>query len=228
MKDRVYKTTEAQRERSRKAYIRKKERMASDPEYRERIQAKARLDAKARRDADPDAARAYERAQHEKHREKRNAYSQRRRVEKGDELRAKERDAYYADLEASRKKSRDNARRRRTEMPDEVRENYRLWREANPERVRAYNSAYKAATRGAHISRADIEAVEEWQAIVMADPCPYTRERVACEHMDHIVPIAGGGEHKWHNLVGASASANQRKSDRSLLLFMRENLEEAA
>jgi 5-methylcytosine-specific restriction endonuclease McrA len=135
-------------------------------------------------------------------------------------------------MAASREKNAESRARYdkawREANPEKTRARQQRYALAHPERVRARGRAYKAATRGAIVTKADRQELEEWQAIVMADPCPYTRERVACEHMDHIVPIAGGGEHKWHNLVGASASANHSKNDRSLLWYLREKREVAA
>jgi hypothetical protein len=108
--------------------------------------------------------------------------------------------------------------------PEKARAKSAKWAKRNPEKVFVLRLRRRAARRGATLSHQVEAEIHDWHRIVMADPCPYTRQRVGCDHMDHIVPVAVGGEDTWWNLIGASASANRRKSNRSLLHFLLDEL----
>jgi len=58
-----------------------------------------------------------------------------------------------------------------------------------------------------------------WGGVLRADPCAYCGRRRSSD-VDHIVPVARGGEFGSSNLIGACKSCNSSKQARSLLLFL--------
>ncbi len=70
---------------------------------------------------------------------------------------------------------------------------------------------------------------EQWRAadpellayvsILHKDPCAYCGGE--CEHIDHIVPVDGGGTLTVENVTAACGRCNVRKSTTPLLLFLR-------
>jgi hypothetical protein len=60
----------------------------------------------------------------------------------------------------------------------------------------------------------------DYQAILLADPCCYCG--APCEAIDHIDPVARGGDGDWANFTAACASCNGSKHARPLLLWMAE------
>jgi 5-methylcytosine-specific restriction endonuclease McrA len=63
--------------------------------------------------------------------------------------------------------------------------------------------------------RTDLDA---WARILRNDPCAYCG--APTEHLDHIVPVAEGGEQRWTNLTAACARCNRAKHADSLLMFL--------
>lgn len=55
-------------------------------------------------------------------------------------------------------------------------------------------------------------------AMLRRDPCSYCGR--PCEHIDHVVASARGGENAWTNLTAACARCNGRKQHDSLLAFL--------
>lgn len=99
---------------------------------------------------------------------------------------------YARDPEAAKASSRERSRR---------------WRAAHPEAVRALRRTRKFTER-------DCEYID----ILSADPCAYCG--AVTEHIDHIVPVAVGGDDSWTNLTGACALCNERKTSLPLLRFL--------
>lgn len=62
------------------------------------------------------------------------------------------------------------------------------------------------------------DVAAEYALILRDDPCSYCGSLM--EHVDHIVPIARGGNGGWDNLTAACAPCNLRKQARPLLLFL--------
>jgi len=65
--------------------------------------------------------------------------------------------------------------------------------------------------------RRDREAIT-YTTILLNDPCSYCGGLT--EAIDHIVPVADKGTSDWFNLTAACKSCNQRKNDRSLLIYL--------
>lgn len=108
-------------------------------------------------------------------------------------------------------------------------ENARAWARANPERNRNRATAWNTANR----DRANRRMLRKWHErrrvpftaagwayaeVLRHDPCAYCGS-VAGE-VDHIVPVAGGGDGDWENLTAACRSCNARKNAQSLLGFL--------
>lgn len=145
-----------------------------------------------------------------------------RAPEKRDERLALRREQYAASEHEQEDRRRRHARarerhsenhRRWYEANREARiEANRQWRAANPEKARALARLRNHRRRGL-----TPEAID-YAHIVLADPCVYCG--AACEHVDHIEPLAGGGGNEWDNLTGACQSCNGSKRDTPLLRFL--------
>jgi 5-methylcytosine-specific restriction endonuclease McrA len=106
----------------------------------------------------------------------------------------------------------------------------RDWRRdpANADRIRAAKAAYRAEHREQYreygrerwsVLAADVPP--ELLAVIRRDPCAYCGSRYDVT-LDHIVPLAAGGEHVPENLAAACRPCNASKKDRALLLFLLE------
>lgn len=106
--------------------------------------------------------------------------------------------------------------------PDQVREYMRKYvqknREKHNERSRAWNAAnreQKAATRRAYRaggSSADFTA-DDWESMKSQynDRCLCCGRDDVSLSVDHIVPVAKGGEHVWDNIQPLCMDCNRRK-----------------
>lgn len=139
---------------------------------------------------------------------------------------------------------------RPTLPPEVVAQNQRLsarnWRRANPEKVRASKRAW-ASGRSVDVRReqqrstiegrrareaalpplsaAEARLAAEYEIILRSDPCVYCgRDGGTIEHID---PMARGGDDSVDNLAGACRPCNSSKRDKSLLDFMLWRLEVA-
>lgn len=62
----------------------------------------------------------------------------------------------------------------------------------------------------------------EYVEILRGDPCCYCGKPM--EHVDHIRPVANGGDGDWTNLTAACAACNLAKKTAELLAFLLEQL----
>lgn len=103
------------------------------------------------------------------------------------------------------------------------REDVARWRKRNPEKARehrrAANHRRRARKRGATpemFTAAELFAlwveVEAWACVYCGAPF---------EHVDHVQPLARGGDHALWNLVPSCAACNLAKSDRDPYEFLR-------
>lgn len=106
-------------------------------------------------------------------------------------------------------------------------ERYHRLMAEDPERVRALRREWAGTEKGrmagrlaAHVRRgaAPTAGAVEYAAIILADPCSYCGEPAV--EIDHIDPVASGGDGDWPNLAPACRRCNARKNDRRLLQFV--------
>ena len=130
--------------------------------------------------------------------------------------RARHRDTHR---EARRASQLDRYHRLMAEDPERVRRQRREWAKTPKGRMLNRFGAHKR--RGV---RPDDEA-REWAAIVLSDPCSYCG--APADELDHITPVAVGGDGGWSNLTGACRVCNARKNDADLLSFLARSREGA-
>jgi 5-methylcytosine-specific restriction endonuclease McrA len=118
----------------------------------------------------------------------------------------------------NRERRRRMARLQPSSQPEYQRENVARWRERNYDRHLAQARVYAAARR----ARRRDQFVEHVEAFVVYDRdsgmcgiCGLPVERTDF-HVDHIVPLARGGEHSYANVQAAHPLCNASKRDRIL------------
>ena len=87
----------------------------------------------------------------------------------------------------------------------------KIWKQANPDKVRASNQRHKANKLGAAIN--DFTAAQWCEMQVAFDHrCAYCGKR-AKGHLtqDHLTPLSKGGNHTLSNIVPACRSCNSKK-----------------
>lgn len=149
----------------------------------------------------------------------RNAATKRRYVERHPERRAEQARRAWQKLRADPERYARFLRQSRESYArhPETAYLYALsWRSANRDALRARNRL-ESVERRARMGKSNPE-VNEFVPVLRADPCAYCGE--AGSVIDHIVPLAEGGEHDVSNLTGACRSCNARKRTRSLLRFL--------
>ena len=115
------------------------------------------------------------------------------------------------------------------------------WRENNPDKVREYNRKWarnqtpEKRARWNHYNRerrlkdeALLQSPEDitYSSTLLLDPCSYCLS-LQSGTIDHVVPIALGGDSKWDNLTASCKSCNSSKNDTPLLLFLLRRCQEA-
>lgn len=114
--------------------------------------------------------------------------------------------------QANRERFLAGQRARNNANVERQREAVRAWRQANPEMARAFNSRRRAREANAF--------VEDVLPLVVLERddgvCGICGEDVdpTCFHVDHIVPLARGGEHSYANTQTAHPHCNMSKNVR--------------
>jgi hypothetical protein len=124
--------------------------------------------------------------------------------------------AYRATLGAAEK---NRARVKRYEQgAGRQRKNARVaaWKRAHPDRLRAARHVYRARRAGAPMDRETVE----FMYVLLGDPCAYCGGPAGS--VDHIVPLALGGDSMSANLIAACRSCNSSKRAKPLLLWLAE------
>lgn len=116
---------------------------------------------------------------------------------------------YKANIEEARRVAREYARSHSAEATAR----HKAWRHANPVHVR---SEGRKNRRARHVGRT--QEGKEYIEMLRADPCSYCGGPAGT--LDHVEPIARGGENIWQNLTAACLNCNMRKHDTPLLKFM--------
>lgn len=195
----------------------------------------SRAASKAARDADPERARAKERAYFAKNRQRVLESNNRSRVKNADKVKACKK-AWYekvkndpsfkaklkARQEANKDAKREYDRAYRAKNPEVQAQRAREWVSRNPEKraaiVRNYRDRRRAQTSGG-ISTAELAAWTDQQKKV----CYWCGTKCAKGfHVDHYVPLARGGLHEASNLVISCAPCNLKKNAKDPLDFARE------
>ena len=163
-------------------------------EYAKANRAEIDAQIKAWRDVHPEKLKVYHSRNYRKHHDKRLSYMAQRRAQHRDRLNAWMRDYQKA-------------------HPELGRERGRKWRAENIERARLlsrkHSSARLARKREAFVELVDaLEVYDRGHGI-----CGICQEPVSPDNfnVDHIIPLARGGEHSYANTQPAHPSCNFRK-----------------
>ena len=126
--------------------------------------------------------------------------------------------------DAHRRHSRESMRRLRAQDPARAAEQFRRWREANPEKVALYDATKRAKRRAA--IGGDRVTLDEWRAIKARyqHRCVYCGAKPRSLTMDHVVPLSRGGRHLADNIVPACRLCNGRKTNLSAIEFAQSKL----
>ena len=98
------------------------------------------------------------------------------------------------------------------------------WKKDNPEWMRVFYAKRRSVSG---VLDQDSKSVYEWASSRNTTRCPYCGEKTTDptkRHVDHVVPLALGGDSSFENLVIACASCNQKKSAKDPVEFAREVL----
>lgn len=156
----------------------------------------------------PEAARAYYRANRDRIREQQRLY----RVENADAKKARDTEYRARNREVLRAYHVAYAAAHRQESQRRAKE----WMKANPERVAEIQRRRRARKRGATIGPVDLDAL--WTGY--CGICGTRMDRaLAWPHprspsLDHIIPLAMGGSHSQENLRWTCLVCNCRKGAR--------------
>lgn len=96
------------------------------------------------------------------------------------------------------------------------------WSKANPARRRAISQNYKYGRRAAEGAKISSRELQDWidsqdkVCVYCSSSCPESY------HIDHIIPLAKGGQHCTSNLAIACPTCNLRKSDKMPEVFLSE------
>jgi 5-methylcytosine-specific restriction endonuclease McrA len=104
-----------------------------------------------------------------------------------------------------------DVRKWREDNRERLRESSKSWRKANPEKASAIRRNYLARRRD-NIARGHVDTAEI-EKILAKKICVYCGKQGSVQ-IDHIDPLARGGEHELSNLIPACAECNRRKSAR--------------
>jgi 5-methylcytosine-specific restriction endonuclease McrA len=118
-------------------------------------------------------------------------------------------------------------RKWRAANPEKKREASRNWEAANPKKANARKRRWEAANlekerdrnhrRRAQTASPDPDTIA-YMKVLENGPCSYCGG--PSDTVDHIDPLAPGGEHHWTNLTAACKSCNSKKGTKTLLEFL--------
>jgi 5-methylcytosine-specific restriction endonuclease McrA len=167
---------------------------------RERISARD----KARRLVDGDKMRAQSRANWAKHRDKRISYMRNRYQERREEYQTYNR-ARYPEIAEQK---RANAKAWREANPERYKQQLDKWRAKNLEKHNENARKRRARLRNAKTGMVTAKDLER----LLSFPCAYcgANENIT---IDHVVPLARGGDHTIGNFLPACKKCNSRKRD---------------
>lgn len=153
--------------------------------------------------------RDYERAYREANREK-NRSSAREWAERN---REQSRAINKAWMDANKERRSEYNKKWRAENKERVREMEARFREKYPDRYKAKNRAQRLRRK------LGMDATgQEWCQIILLDPCGFCGG--PSSDVEHIIPIARGGDSSWENLAPACSPCNAQKATKSLLEYL--------
>lgn len=120
---------------------------------------------------------------------------------------AKENREYQRRWAAEYRKNNPLNHRRWVASPEKLKQ----WRKANPEKYRNQKLRRRSREKGTGqflVTSKDIKRL-------LTQPCIYCGQ--PSQHIDHIIPVSRGGEHRVGNLAPACARCNLTKSDRYVM-----------
>ncbi len=185
---------------------------------------------------------AYNREYSRQNRDRRRAIDRRYKDRHRDELAAKQRDyiarqdpaelatTKRAEYERNKATYRAYNKRQYAADPEGEKAKVRAWREANPGWLEDYRPRHAELRRAArrrdptktrlenHRRRHEAPLDPDYARLLLGDPCSYCGG--PCEQIDHIVPVAAGGEGGAGNMTAACRSCNSAKRDKPLLTFL--------
>lgn len=117
---------------------------------------------------------------------------------------------------------REGAKRRRMANPEKYRKSSMKWYYANPEKASAIRGKRRARIKGCkeHYSADDVLSLLKIQKYQCVNCKASLRERY---HVDHILPIAKGGENGRSNIQCLCPQCNHRKHAKDPIQWAREN-----
>lgn len=164
-------------------------------------QAKWARDDRARH---PERAKARDRAFRERH---------------ADQVRTSNRERQRRKFATREAKDARNAALRAKRYAGKVRRSVEAQQKAMAAQ-RARRAADPVAARSHKVRRRSPQSAvnKEWLGVILNDPCSYCGGPGGT--IDHIDPVASGGNNEWTNLASSCRRCNARKSDKPLLLFL--------
>ena len=146
--------------------------------------------------------------------DRRAASTKRSRAKNPDVFRDRKRKDYAKFAE----KRRATLRKWRDENREKVRETNRLWQSKNKDRYLLSIRLCNERRRGkGPLTKTMVQAMMTSQR----GTCPVCRVKLVKFHIDHIMPIARGGDNAPENLQLLCPPCNQQKKDRDPMEFMR-------
>lgn len=149
---------------------------------------------------------------HEKNRARRNEYSRRWAAENRDRRRK------YMLAYCKRNKAHRRAVYQRwvANNPRKVQARNQKWRDQNPHKIAATNAARKSYRRGGNCGdKAVADLIASWKS-QSSFVCYWCGRRFARNrlHIDHIIPVKKGGQHRCDNVCRSCSTCNVRKKHR--------------
>ena len=114
-------------------------------------------------------------------------------------------------LERNAKRIAEREKQYRENNKELVRARQKSWRLRNPEAFKQYNNLRRAR----RLANKTYKVTKKEIAKLLSMPCFYCGQK--SEHIDHRLPISRGGSHSIGNIVGACASCNQSKHNKTVM-----------
>lgn len=111
------------------------------------------------------------------------------------------------------------ARKRALRVPAKRREQWAQWVKLNPDKRKSCRAASKARRRGACVKERSATLVTRLRALQKNRCAACHKSVAACTHLDHVVPIAKGGTHEFHNLQLLCPPCNLAKAAKHPIAF---------